>query len=68
MQLFGRVDNVFDKQYATSAVLGSNGFTADGNFIARRFPQASGQYAVQQSTFYAPGMPRAVFGGIKLTF
>ena len=68
MQLFARVDNVFDKKYATSAVLGGNGFTPDGNFIARRFPAISGEFPVQQSTFYAPGAPRAVFGGLKVMF
>lgn len=66
--LFARVDNVLDKKYATSAVLGGNGFTADGNFIARRFAAVNGQYPVQQSTFYAPGAPRAVYGGVKVTF
>jgi outer membrane receptor protein involved in Fe transport len=68
LMLFTRVDNVFDKKYATSAVLGGNGFTPDGNFIARRFPAINGEFPVQQSTFYAPGMPRAVFGGVKVMF
>jgi outer membrane receptor protein involved in Fe transport len=68
LQLFARLDNVFDKKYATSALLGGNGFTADGNFIARRFPAVNGEYPIQQSTFYAPGMPRAIFGGIKVNF
>lgn len=66
--LFTRVDNLLDKKHATSAVLGGNGFTADGNFIARRFPAVNGEFPVQQSTFYAPGQPRAVFGGIKVMF
>ena len=65
---FARVENVFDKKYSTSAVLGGNGFTADGAFIARRFPAIGGQFPVQQSTFFAPGAPRAIFGGVKVTF
>jgi outer membrane receptor protein involved in Fe transport len=68
LQFFARIDNLLDKDYANSALLGSNGFTADGNFIARRYPAVNGEYPVQQSTFFAPGMPRAITGGVRLRF
>ena len=67
-QIFARVDNLLDKKYATAAQLGGTAFDAAGNFIARAFPAVAGEIPVRQATFYAPGAPRAITGGIKLTF
>jgi outer membrane receptor protein involved in Fe transport len=67
-ELFVRVNNLFDRKYYTAAQLGSTGFTASGNFIARPFPPVNGQFPVQQGTFFAPGAPTGVWGGIKLRF
>ena len=67
-QVFIRVDNVLDKKFATSAQLAGTGFDANGNFIARAFPAVGGEFPVRQATFYAPGTPRAIFGGVKINF
>jgi outer membrane receptor protein involved in Fe transport len=68
VQLFVEVNNLFNRRYYTAAQLGANAFTAEGTFVARPFPPVGGEYPVQQSTFYAPGAPRGVWGGLRLTF
>ncbi|MFM8152500.1 MAG: TonB-dependent receptor, partial [Polynucleobacter victoriensis] len=54
---FMRVNNVFDKKYASYAALGYNMFP--GGNIATDADEVKG------SVFYAPGAPRAVFGGVR---
>ncbi|WP_424195181.1 TonB-dependent receptor [Ampullimonas aquatilis] len=69
LTLFAQVNNILDKRYATAAQLGSTGFDANGNFVARAFPRlASGDYPVAQSTFYAPGAPRQFMIGLRYAF
>ncbi|GAP33723.1 TonB-dependent receptor [Piscinibacter sakaiensis] len=68
LKLFARVNNVFDRKYATAAQLGATGFDANGNFQARPFPQVNGEYPLQGSTFVAPGAPRSVVVGLRYTF
>lgn len=68
VQIFGGIDNLFDKRYATSAQLGPAGFDADGNFLARPLPAIGGDFPLIHSTFYAPGAPRLFHGGIRVTF
>ena len=68
LELFFKVDNLFNTRYKTSAQLGATGFDKNGNFIARPFAPVAGQYAVQQATFYAPGAPRAFLLGLKYQF
>lgn len=58
-QLFAKVNNVFDREYSTSALLGQNGFDANGAF-------ASGAGA--NETFLAPGAPRAGWVGVRYDF
>lgn len=67
-QLFVQVNNLFDRKYYSAAQLGPTGFTAGGNFIARPFPAVSAQFPVQHATFYAPGAPRAAWGGLRFSF
>ncbi len=57
LNFFVRVNNVFDKKYASYATLGYNMF--EGGNLAK---QASD---IEGSVFYAPGAPRAVFGGVR---
>jgi outer membrane receptor protein involved in Fe transport len=57
LNFFVRVNNVFDKKYASYATLGYNMFPG-GNF-------ATDGDDVKGSVFYAPGAPRAVFGGVR---
>ncbi len=68
--LFAQVNNLFDKAYETAAQLGSTGFDAAGNFVARPFagPVVDGERPLLGSTFYAPGAPRSVQVGARLRF
>lgn len=68
IQIFAELNNVFDRKYYTAAQLGPSAFTATGSFIARPFPAINGEFPVQQTTFFAPGAPRALFVGTRLTF
>ncbi len=57
--LFGRIDNVFDKRYATSGALAENPFTAAGN----AFEDDPEEWRSEQ--FVAPGAPRAGWIGVR---
>ena len=67
LKLFGQINNLFDRQYNTAAMLGATGFTANGNFMARPFGPANNA-AVVHSTFYAPGAPRTFLVGVRYAF
>jgi outer membrane receptor protein involved in Fe transport len=56
--LFGRVDNLFDKRYATGGALAENIFDAGGRFLVD-----SGEWSSEQ--FVAPGAPRAGWIGVR---
>ena len=69
LKIFLQINNLLDRQYNTAAQLGANGFDANGNFIARALPQnANGDYPVRNSTFFAPGAPRAAWVGVRYSF
>ena len=68
VELFARVNNLFDKRYFTAAQLGPTGFTAEASFIARPFAAVDDEYPLQHATFLAPGAPRAAWAGIRLKF
>jgi outer membrane receptor protein involved in Fe transport len=51
LNTFIRVNNVFDKRYASYASLGYDLFAPSGQ--------------ANETVFYAPGAPRAVFGGVR---
>lgn len=69
LRLFGQVNNLADRRYATAAQLGSTGFTASGAFQARPFGgSAAAGYPLQGSTFYAPGAPRSLSMGLRYEF
>jgi iron complex outermembrane receptor protein len=57
-ELFGKINNVFDKEYSTGAILAENSFDAAGNF---QIDSANWTH----ETFYAPGAPRAFWVGVK---
>jgi outer membrane receptor for ferrienterochelin and colicin len=58
-QVFAKVNNVFDRDYYTSAMLGTSGFTANGVFE----PLGGANQA-----FLAPGAPRAGWVGLRFDF
>jgi outer membrane receptor protein involved in Fe transport len=68
LQIFAQLNNLFDRRYYSAAQLGPSAFTEAGTFVARPFPAVGGRFPVQQTTFFAPGAPRAVFAGTRLTF
>jgi outer membrane receptor protein involved in Fe transport len=59
-EVFGKVTNVFDRQYTTGGLLGTNAFDASGAL------QAPADW--RQSQFVAPGAPRAGWVGLRVTF
>ena len=65
LQVFGQINNLFDREYSTAAQLGSTAFSASGGVIARPFGQVGGEYPLLGSTFYAPGAPRTVWVGVR---
>jgi len=68
-KVFLQVTNLFDTKYYTAGQLGANGFTSDGNFIARPLPaNANGDYPVPQATLYTPGAPRTAWVGLRYQF
>lgn len=68
IELFVRVNNLFNRRYYTAAQLGVTGFTGEGNFIARPFAAVDGEFPLQHATFYAPGAPRGAWGGLRIKF
>ena len=60
LSFFGRVDNVFDKDYQTLGVLGQNFFNGPG----RTFDAGN----VTDEQFRSAGAPRAAWVGVKYTF
>ena len=67
-ELFVRVNNLFDHHYYTAAQLQVTGFTSAGNFRARPLPAVNGDYPLVHATFFAPGAPIGVFGGVRIKF
>ena len=55
VQLFGRVNNVFDRQYFSGGVLAENRFAANGQFAGEE----------QGTTAFAPGAPRIFWFGLR---
>lgn len=70
LKIFAQMNNLFDKEYFTGSQLGTTGFDATGNFVARPFaaPIVDGERPLFGSTFYAPGAPRSFWVGVKYTF
>lgn len=58
-QMFAKVNNVFDREYYSGGMLGSNFFNQDGSFDAGDSTGAA---------FYAPGAPRAGWVGVRYEF
>ena len=68
VQLLVQVNNLADRHYFSAAQLAASGFTAQETFVARPFPAVSGNFPIQHTTFYAPGAPRTVWGGLRVSF
>ena len=68
IELFAELDNVTSRKYYSAAQLSVTGFSAEGTYLARPFPSINGDYPLQHATFYAPGAPRTVWGGVRFHF
>jgi outer membrane receptor protein involved in Fe transport len=68
VQLFVQINNLLNHRYYTAAQLGPTGFTNQGTFIARPLPAVDGNYPLVHDTFYAPGAPLGVWGGMRFRF
>jgi outer membrane receptor protein involved in Fe transport len=69
VKLFVQVTNLLDRRYTTGGQLGTNGFTVNGNYIARALPQdANGNYPISRATLLSPGAPRTAWVGVRYTF
>jgi outer membrane receptor protein involved in Fe transport len=60
-QLFAKVNNLFDRRYATAAALAENAFNSAGAF---QINSADWRH----ETFVAPGAPRAAWVGVRYLF
>jgi outer membrane receptor protein involved in Fe transport len=68
VQLFVQMDNLLNHRYYTAAQLGPSPFDNGQNFMARPFPAVDGDYPIRNSTFFAPGAPFGVWGGLRFHF
>jgi outer membrane receptor protein involved in Fe transport len=58
LELFARVNNVFDKRYASYGALAETVFDAQGSYVGDE----------ADALFIAPGTPRSFFVGLRLQF
>jgi iron complex outermembrane recepter protein len=63
LEVFARVNNVFDRRYANFGVVGENFFTGP----ARTFGPAAG-FDPQAEQFRSPGAPRGIWIGLRYAF
>jgi outer membrane receptor protein involved in Fe transport len=68
VQIFAQINNLLDHHYYTAAQLGPTGFTDQGTFIAQPLPAVDGNFPLVHATFYAPGAPFGVWGGMRFSF
>ncbi len=68
VQLFVQINNLLNHHYYTAAQLASTPFDNAGNFVPQPFPAVDGSYAIRTSTYFAPGAPLGVWGGIRFKF
>ena len=69
VELFAEIHNLLDHHYYTAAQLGPTPYAAYGGaLLARPFPAVSGDFPIRSATFYAPGAPLTVSGGLRFRF
>lgn len=68
LQLFAQVNNLLNHHYYTAAQLGPTGFSSQGTVLARPLPAVNGNYPLVSATFYAPGAPFGIWGGMRFRF
>ena len=69
VELFAQINNLLNHHYYTAAQLGTTPYDNNFNFFGRPFPVTpDGNYPVRTSTFFAPGAPFGIWGGIRFSF
>src|SRR5579871_1546865 len=68
VQVFVQTNNLLNHHYVTAAQLGPSPYDNAGHFIARPFPSVDGDFPIRTTTFFAPGAPIGIWGGIKFHF
>ncbi|WP_244502021.1 TonB-dependent receptor [Terriglobus roseus] len=69
LQLFAEINNLLNRHYYTTGQLATTPYDNNGNFIARPFTAyASGDYPLRNTTYFSPGAPITLFGGVKVSF
>jgi len=63
-KIFGRINNVFDKQYATAGALGADPFNSSGVIDKNGLSKST----TVGDTFVAPGAPRSAWIGVRWEF
>lgn len=66
-KLFARVNNLFDREYASAGQLGADPFNAAGNISLGTGTQANRTTSIGD-TFVAPGAPRSAWIGVRYEF
>jgi outer membrane receptor protein involved in Fe transport len=68
--VFAELTNLLDRKYYTASQLAATGFTNSGAFNSRPFatPVIDGERPLEHATFYAPGAPRMLWAGVRVTF
>jgi outer membrane receptor protein involved in Fe transport len=68
VQLFVQIDNLLNHRYDTAAQLGPSPYDNAGSIIAQPFPPVNGTYPIRTTTFFAPGAPIGIWGGVRFSF
>ncbi len=68
IQVFAQINNLLDHHYYTAAQLGPSPYSNSGAFLSQPFPAVDGDFPIRTTTFYAPGAPIGVFGGVRFSF
>lgn len=69
LEFFGQINNLLDRRYASGGQLGATAIGANGAFQSRPLGgSAATGFPLENSTFYAPGAPRAVWVGLRYHF
>jgi outer membrane receptor protein involved in Fe transport len=71
-EFFAQINNLLNRHYYTAGQLASTPYDNNGAFASRPFGSISfngdTQYPTRSSTFFAPGVPITIFGGLKVSF
>jgi outer membrane receptor protein involved in Fe transport len=65
--IFGRINNVFDREYYTAGALGADPFNSSGSIQKAPSGNTSKSYTVGD-TLVAPGAPRSAWVGVRWEF